>query len=193
MLKASRRTDFRNGGGVMISANPETPLFPTADALLASAVLGGGVPEDAEMELSLAAACYHLGDVAERHLRRAEALAPGHVAVLIGLYRFYFYKGKLRQALNIAEQCLAKASRDNRLPPHWREVRADDADFGDYDKPLPRFFLFTLKGFAYLKMRLGDLVEGREAVLKLIELDPGDKVGAKVLLEVLNRVGQDDG
>ncbi len=35
--------------------------------------------------------------VAERHLREAEALAPDHAAVLIGLYRFYFYKGRLRK------------------------------------------------------------------------------------------------
>jgi tetratricopeptide (TPR) repeat protein len=176
----------------MAPATAELPPFLAEDALLASAVLGGGIPEDAEFELSLAAASYHLGDVAERHLRRAEALAPGHVAVLIGLYRFYFYKGLLPQALAIAEQCLEKAARDNGLPEEWRAVEAEDAEFSDYDRPLPRFFLFTLKGFAYLNMRLGNLAEGREAVLKLMELDPSDKVGAKVLLDVLNRVGCDD-
>jgi hypothetical protein len=41
-------------------------------------------------------------------------------------------------------------------------------------------------------MRLGNLEEGRAAVAKLLELDPSDKVGARVLLEVLERVGQDD-
>ena len=35
----------------------------------------------------------------ENHLREAQALAPGHVAVLIGLYRFYFYKGRLARHL----------------------------------------------------------------------------------------------
>ena len=57
---------------------------------------------------------------------------------------------------------------------------------------LPRFYLFTLKGYAYLQMRLGNLEEGRAAVMKLLELDPSDKIGARVLLEVLERVGQDD-
>jgi len=47
---------------------------------------------------------------------------------------------------------------------------------------LPRFYLFTLKGYAYLQMRLGNLHEGRAAVMKLLELDPSDKVGARVLL-----------
>jgi hypothetical protein len=57
---------------------------------------------------------------------------------------------------------------------------------------LPRFYLFTLKGYAYLQMRLGALDEGRAAVTKLIQLDPSDKIGAKVLLDVLERIGQDD-
>ena len=57
---------------------------------------------------------------------------------------------------------------------------------------LPRFYLFTLKGYAYLQMRLGNLGEGRAAVMKLLELDPSDKVGARVLLEVLDRMGLDD-
>jgi hypothetical protein len=41
-------------------------------------------------------------------------------------------------------------------------------------------------------MRLGDLDEGRAAVAKLLELDPSDKIGARVLFEVLERVGLDD-
>jgi Flp pilus assembly protein TadD len=57
---------------------------------------------------------------------------------------------------------------------------------------LPRFYLFTLKGYAYLQMRLGNLHEGRAAVMKLLELDPSDKVGARVLLGVLERIGLDE-
>ncbi len=57
---------------------------------------------------------------------------------------------------------------------------------------LPRFYLFTLKGYAYLQMRLGNIVEGRDAVMKLLELDPGNKLGAKVLLEVVERMGRDE-
>ncbi|WP_316233164.1 hypothetical protein [Bradyrhizobium sp. SZCCHNPS2010] len=162
------------------------------DALLADALLGGGLPEEAEYHLWQAGLSYHLDDVAEDHLKQARSLAPDHAAVLIGFYRFYFYKGRLAEALQIAKQCLAKAAVENRLPLHWRDVRASHADFGDYGNILPRFFLFTLKGYAYLQMRLGNLVEGRLAVQKLLELDPSDKVGARVLLDVVDRVGLDD-
>jgi tetratricopeptide (TPR) repeat protein len=166
--------------------------LPVEDALLADALLGGGLPPEAERLLWQAGLSYHLDDVAESHLREAQALAPGHAAVLIGLYRFYFYKGRLREALEIANLCLEKAARDNNLSLNWRNVMAGDALFSRYEEILPRFFLFTLKGYAYLHMRLGNLDEGVAAVQKLLELDPSDKVGAKVLLEVIERTGQDD-
>lgn len=162
------------------------------DAFLQAAILGGGLPETAGRHLCLAARSYHDGAIAEAHLWRAQALAPTHAAVLIGLYRFYFYKNRLAEALDVARICLKKAAHDNQLSPNWREVREHDAIFGDYDAVLPRFYLFTLKACAYLSMRLGDLAEGREMVTKLLELDPSDKIGAKVLLGILDRIGAND-
>ncbi|CCE00774.1 conserved hypothetical protein [Bradyrhizobium sp. STM 3809] len=94
--------------------------------------------------------------------------------------------------MRIAKRCLAKAATENHLPPHWRDVRPEHAEFGSFDHMLPRFFMFTLKGYAYLQMRLGNLVEGRLAVQKLLDLDPSDKIGARVLLEVVDRVELDD-
>lgn len=175
------------------AAYPSDPAASSIEeALLADALLGGGLPEEAESHLRQAGLCYDRDDVAERHLRQAAALAPDHAAVLIGLYRFYFYKGRLSEARDVATLCLAKAARENRLAGDWREVVAGDAEFGRYEQQLPRFYLFTLKGWAYLQMRLGQIEEGREAVLKLLELDPSDKIGARVLLEVIQRMGQDD-
>jgi tetratricopeptide (TPR) repeat protein len=169
------------------------PQSVTEAAVLANALLGGGLPPEAEFHLWEAGLSYHLDDVAEHHLREALALAPGHAAVLIGLYRFYFYKGRLADALTIAKLCLEKAARENGIASDWQQVAPGDAAFGHYENALPRFYLFTLKGYAYLQMRLGHLEEGRAAVAKLLELDPSDKIGARVLLGVLERMGQDDG
>ena len=155
--------------------------------------LGVGLPPEAEEHLRLAGQNYHRDEVALAHLQAAWDLAPGHAAVYIGKYRFYFYKGLLAEALAVGRECLAKAAVDNGMSPNWRNAKPEDADFGNFAAILPRFFLFTLKGYAYLHMRLGDLDEGRLAVEKLLELDPTDKVGAKVLLEVLQRkVNGDD-
>lgn len=177
---------------MMEAADRGEPQSVMDAAVLANALLGGGLPPEAEFHLWEAGLSYHLDDVAEHHLREAQALAPGHAAVLIGFYRFYFYKGRLADALVIAKLCLDKAARENKLAPDWQDVAAGDTAFSDYENILPRFYLFTLKGYAYLQMRLGDLDEGRAAVAKLLELDPSDKIGARVLFEVLERVGLDD-
>lgn len=168
------------------------PLSAGEGALIAHSLLGEGLPPEAEDHLWQAGLSYHLDEIAEKHLQEAHALAPGHAAVLIGLYRFYFYKGRLSEALEIAERCIVKAARENGVVDDWRLVTAADAPFGRYENILPRFFLFSLKGYAYLQMRLGALEEGREAAAKLLELDPSDKIGAQVLLDVLARMGQED-
>lgn len=156
--------------------------------------LGQGLPPLAEQHLRLAGQNYHDDALALSHLQAAWELAPGHAAVYIGQYRFHFYKNRLAEALAVGTACLAKAAVDNGMSPDWREARLTDADFSSFEAILPRFFLFTLKGYAYLQLRLGNLNEGRTAIEKLLELDPTDKVGAKVLLNVLERKdhGDDD-
>ncbi|MGP6156157.1 MAG: hypothetical protein ACLPYS_01240 [Vulcanimicrobiaceae bacterium] len=159
---------------------------------LAAALLGADLPLEASRHLLHAGLTYAQSAIAEQHLRDAEAIAGDHAAVLIARYRFYFYKGRLREALDVAQACLLKAARENGLRSDWREVRPEDCNFGAYDAPLPRFYLFTLKAYAYLQMRLGRLEEGRDAVLKLLELDPSDKIGARVLLDVLAGAARGD-
>lgn len=159
----------------------------TPEGLLASAVMGGGLPQAAQDHLEQAGLSYQQSEVALSHLKAAQEIAPGHAAVLIGLYRFYFYKGRLAECLVVARECLAKAQRETNLPADWRDVQPNDAEFDRFDRLMPRFFMFTLKGYAYLNMRLGALDEGRAAALKLLELDPSDKIGAKLLIDVLER------
>jgi tetratricopeptide (TPR) repeat protein len=175
-----------------VAGNQILPPAPDDDAALVDALLGKGLSPEAEGHLRQAGLEYEETESAERHLASAAALAPGHAAVLIGFYRFYFYKGRLREALAVADLCLEKACRDNRLPMDWRQVKAGQANFSDYGDMLARFFTFTLKGYAYLNLRLGDVEEGLAAVHKLLELDPTDKIGARVLLEVIERASQDD-
>ncbi|OCK53886.1 hypothetical protein [Bradyrhizobium sp. LMTR 3] len=168
------------------------PLSKSEGALIAHTLLGDGLPREAEDHLWQAGLSYHLDEIAEKHLHEAQALAPGHAAVLIGLYRFYFYKARLAEALEVAKLCISKAARENGLSDDWRRVSATDAAFACDENSLSRFYLFSLKAYAYLQMRLGNLDEGNAAANKLLELDPTDKIGAKVLLDVLERIGQDD-
>jgi len=152
---------------------------------------GGDLPREAERALHQAALSYHREEEAEKHLMQALEYAPDHIAVYIGLYKFYFYKAKLNQALRYAQLCLKRAAHESCLSENWRQVKVTDAAFDGFNVS-PRFFLFTLKAYGYIQMRLGNLKEGREAIDKVMELDPKDKLGGSVLLGVLNRLGQDE-
>jgi len=177
--------------GAIVTEAPAVPEDMSPE-WLERTCFGDHLPEQVELHLRLAGLNYEQDAVAESHLFQAQALAPGHAAVLIALYRFYFYKGRLTDALEVARRCLAKAARDNRLNEDWHHVQRGDAEFGSYDAILPRFYLFTLKAYGYLQMRLGRLEESHAALAKMLELDPSDKLNATVLLQVLARHGRED-
>jgi tetratricopeptide (TPR) repeat protein len=183
--------DYCATEGGIVTANPAIPADMNPE-WLERACLGGNLPEPVEQHLRLAGLNYQNDALAESHLFQAQALAPGHAAVLIALYRFYFYKGRLGDALEVAERCLLKAARDNRLNADWRQVQRGDAEFSSYDAILPRFYLFTLKAYGYLQMRLGRLEQSHDALTKMLALDPSDKLNATVLLQVLARHGLED-
>lgn len=162
------------------------------DALAAAVLLAAGLPARAHDHLVAAGEAYASSARAEEHLASADAIAPGHPAVLIARYRFLFYKGRRREARVIAERCVALALNMAGLASDWRALAPSDAPFGAWDAVLPRFVLFSLKGYAYLSMRLGDLAAAEEVVAKLLELDPSDRIGARVLADVAAREDDDD-
>lgn len=149
------------------------------------------LPAVAEQHLRLASLAYQDSPKAEMHLAIAKAIAPNNAVVLVGAYRYYFYKSRLHDALKVANECLLTVSAELRIPANWQDVMPVHADFVG-DEPAHRFYLFVLKAYAYLLLRLNRLVEGALAAEKLLELDPDNKIGGQVLLDVLNRVGKDD-
>ena len=164
--------------------------MPTACDELPSSLVG--LSAEAAGHLHLAGVNYTQDRVAERHLAEALRLAPDHLAVQVGYYRYLFYKGRLAEALQQLDVCLDQASGQGGLPRDWQQAQRNDADFSSFDSIWARFYLFALKAHGYIQMRLGHEEAGRAAILKVLELDPSDKVGAKILLDVLERQGIDE-
>lgn len=167
------------------------------DALVSdfdAAVLGLGLAPAVEQALREAGAARADAPRAMAALQRASTLAPEHPAVLIAFYRFYFYGHRPRQARAVASQALVVGAGMLGLPVLWREV-PEQALPGAAGHAVTRFYLWVLKGYAYLSLRLGDTQEAREALHKLRALDPQDCVGA-ALLEALRlrreRAADDD-
>ncbi|HEX5806233.1 MAG TPA: hypothetical protein VFY31_07870 [Macromonas sp.] len=157
------------------------------------AVLGFGLPPEAEALLAEAGRLR--GQEPERAMAlmmRAQALVPEHPAVLIALYRDHFYGHRYAAARDVARRALVVAARALRLPTNWRHVQDDPLPDADSDAGC-RFYLFLLKGYAYLSLRLDDFSEARDALDKLRHLDPDDRVGGALLESVRVRalVGSD--
>jgi len=101
------------------------------------------------------------------------------------LYRFHFYGHRLNEAREIAKQSLdvARAALGDDFTVTDEQARFDAAT---------RYYLFSLKGLAYLSLRLGDIETGRRALDELRLLDPQDRVGGGLLTHVLKRAESGD-
>lgn len=154
-----------------------------------SAVLGGALPAGVEAALREAGAQRGDAPRAMAALMRAQALAPDHPAVLVAFYRHHFFGHRLDLARGVARRALAVGAQALGLPPVWREVPKAPLPGARFEART-RFFLFVLKGYAYLSLRLADDTEARDALALLRELDPQDCVGGALLETVRQRALQ---
>lgn len=157
--------------------------FEAAAAAFAASVIGGALAPEVEALIARAGALRDRPDEALPLLEHARELAPRHPVPIIAMYRFHFYGHALEKARAAGEDALAIARTALGLdfgdvPPDDDAVRGDAA---------VRFYLFTLKGLAYLNLRLGELDEARLMLDALRRLDPKDHLGGGLLSHVLAR------
>ena len=157
-------------------------------AAFADSAIGGGLSPQVEALIKQAGLLRHLPQEALPLLEQARAAAPRHPAPVIALYRFYFYGHQLAKARAMGEDALAIAR--NALGPNFGDTPPSDED-AQSDAAV-RFYLFTLKGLAYLSLRLDDFEEARVMLGELRRLDPQDRVGGALLSQVLARHEEGD-
>jgi hypothetical protein len=144
------------------------------------------LPAEAERLIAQAAGDY--GDpAAELALLRAHLLAPDHLAVLVSLYRYYFYQHRLDDVLVVADHAKRISAGHLGIPADWRQI--DEAQLGAAAATsfgLLRFYLLALKAESVVLLRLGRIAESRDRLSKLAALDSKDHLGAAKLLEVVD-------
>lgn len=129
--------------------------------------------------------------LAERLFRQALAQAPDEMEIYVAFYKFYFYQKRLAQAETIALQTLRKVSALTGLPDDWRKLAADDAGWSDPDSPV-RYYLYTMKALAFIALRREDVTLAQSILDKLAELDPQDRVGGSVIMDLAQRMSEVD-
>ena len=109
----------------------------------------------------------------------AQVCAPNCPSLYYLLYKFHARHADFDQAELAALRGLEVAAEQAGLPDDWRSVTADAADF---QAPGPaRFWLFTLKALAFIRLRLHDHASARVYLDKVLELDPEGGAGASVI------------
>jgi hypothetical protein len=152
---------------------------------------GGDLPIEAERALHAVGLCWEDDAAGEAHILQALKIAPDHLAVHYGAYKFYYYKRRLAEALPHVEAWVGEGIRRNGLPADWREVLPEHADFTHFDGE-PRVFLFSLRAMGWLLARLGRIEEGRAALEKVAALDPKDQMRARRLIHILDQHDEDE-
>jgi hypothetical protein len=113
----------------------------------------------------------------------AAVSSPQSLPVYYLLYKLHAGMGELDDALQAASKGLDAAAGAAGLESDWRAVRPGDADF---DVPGPaRFWLFTLKALAFIRLRRGERDAAHALVAHLRRLDPADHLGATVIETLL--------
>lgn len=148
-------------------------------------------PRDALEILEGARAARSAPRESEAAVLAALQVAPDDRAVRMGAYKFYFYNGRLAEAVPHAAWCIRDGARALGLPEDWRAVAPGSAAFDTFDKA-PRFFLQSLIAWGYCKTRIGAVEEGLAALARASELDPSDKFGVRRLIAVIENGGRDD-
>ncbi|MBB3103916.1 hypothetical protein [Azomonas macrocytogenes] len=140
---------------------------------------------EVEALLAVAGEQYSEG-TAEEFLLAAQTLAPENLTVLVGLYRFYYYQHRYQDALGVADRVLDIVGPQLSLPAQWCEVKQSHLNIAaDRGMGLLRFYLLALKGAGYLNLRLNRFEQGKAMLTKVVELDSDNRLGARLLLDVL--------
>ena len=159
-----------NAAGAPTSLPFSAETAPRVAALLAEAAATPG--EDARAETLLKAA---------RHA------APHCLAVYFALYKFYFHRGRLLEAERATLDGLTEAAAQGGFADDWKQLYAGSTDWTQATGPV-RFYLFSLKALAFIRLRSGRTSEATAILAKLAELDPGDQVGGSVIRSLAAKI-----
>lgn len=123
---------------------------------------------------------------ADDRFMAALAVDPTVLASYYCLYKTLTYRGRLDEALAIADAALAEASRQAGLPADWSQWTRDSVSVA---APGPAHFaLYTLKAMAFMHLKRNAPEAGWHCLDKLAALGEIDAVGGNVIAELARAI-----
>jgi len=148
------------------------------------------VEPEVKQLLLLASENWEYTGLAEKYIRSALSQAGNNLDVLVGAYRFFFYKHKPATALSIAEQVLQLISTAENLPIEWSELKL--FLLTHKQEPNIRLYLNAYAAKGLILAQLGKLTSAKEISERVREIDDSREFCATTVFEVITRSPDED-
>ena len=148
------------------------------------------VEPEVKQLLLLASENWEYTGLAEKYIRSALSQAGNNLDVLVGAYRFFFYKHKPATALSIAEQVLQLISTAENLPIEWSQLKL--FLLTRKQEPNIRLYLNAYAAKGLILAQLGKLTSAKEISERVREIDDSREFCATTVFEVITRSPDED-
>lgn len=128
---------------------------------------------------------------AEQLLQDARAHMPQRLEIPVALYKMYAYSNRFDEALALINEVLLRAAVQDHFSADWRQLDNDSTPW-QQASGARRFYLYSLKATGFVCLRKGDIAQAQAVLEKLQLLDPLDQVGGSVVLEMAQRILEQD-
>ena len=147
-------------------------------------MFGGDVPD--ALETRIQALAQGPREALAQGLWAIQHSDPGCLPVYYLLYKHHASRRELQEAERAALLGLAQAGLAAGLPLDPEQMLSAPPPQQDFTRNGPaRFWLFTLKALAFIRLRSGRLAEARALVETITRLDPAHSVGSDVTAALL--------
>jgi hypothetical protein len=150
------------------------------------------LPEEVNQLLQQAVAASHSEKpLAEKLFKQAQQLDPTCLQTYFALYKFYFYQGLLQEAEREVIAALEQAAALGGFPADYRSLAAAENLHDMYASEIELFYLYSLKALAFIKLRQDQAPEARAILAIISRLDPEDRSGASVIMQLSAALDQE--
>ena len=121
---------------------------------------------------------------AENLFIQAQTLDSHCLQTYFALYKFYFFQKRLLDAERIVLAGLEESAKQGGFPSDYRQLVQNRQHWNLYANEPSLFYLYTLKALAFIKLRLGFTLDAQLVLSTLQQLDPEDRSGASVIMDL---------
>ena len=147
------------------------------------------VPEDIKNLLMLAVENWEDTETSENYINQALTKTDGNLDILIGAYRYFFYKNNMKMSLQLAHKVIAEVEKRENLPSDWQEVKSILARRKNEQQINLLITAYAASGLIIAKM--GNLAKAKVISEEVQEIDEKNDL-AKILFDIITRPPDED-